>query len=153
MPTNSAARRGFSLIELLIVIGLIAILQFIAISPANQARMITNETAVLHELKTIHTAQAQHHAQFGRFAVSLRELGPPPGVKLLPKVLAAGEKDGYKFVLQGTADGYTLNAMPVTFNKSGRRSFYSDETMAVHHNWGAEAATEESPEAGEKEKR
>ena len=65
-------------------------------------------------------------------------------------VLASGEKDGYRFIPRGMADGYTLNANPVTSGKSGWRSFYSDETLAVHRNWGAEAATAESPEAGEK---
>jgi hypothetical protein len=60
--------------------------------------------------------------------------------------LANGEKQGYKFTVAAIAGGYTINATPVTYNSSGSRSFYSDQTMVVRENYGPEPATAQSKE-------
>ena len=94
-------RRGFSLIELMIVIAIILIIATIALPKLNRAKMYAHETAAIKTLQTIHTAQTQFQSQFGRFAVSLTELGPPqsgqPGPQaadLIDNNLASGEKSG-----------------------------------------------------------
>ena len=145
--------RGFSLIELLIVIAIILIILAIAVPKLGSARMNANEMAVIREMQTINTMQTQYMSQFQRFATTLAELGPPtsggPGPQaadLIPAALAIGEKDGYVFTLTGTPSGYTLNANPKVYNTSGRRTFYSDQNMIIHQNWSAEAANASSPE-------
>ena len=145
--------RGFSLIELLIVIAIILIILAIAVPRLSVAQMSAHEMAVAREIQTINTAQAQYMSQFGRYATSLAELGPPtsggPGPQaadLIPASLASGEKDGYLFTLNGTPQGYTINANPKVFNTSGRRTFYADQNMIVHQNWSAEPANVSSPE-------
>jgi type IV pilus assembly protein PilA len=145
--------RGFSLIELLIVIAIILIILAIAVPRLSVAQMSAHEMAVAREIQTINTAQAQYMSQFGRYAISLAELGPPtsggPGPQaadLIPASLASGEKDGYTFTLNGTPQGYTINANPKVFNTSGRRTFYADQNMIVHQNWSAEPANVSSPE-------
>jgi type IV pilus assembly protein PilA len=151
----SLRSRGFSLIELLIVIAIILIIVGIAVPKFNSARMNANETAVINEVKSIHAAQAQYLSQFGRFATTLAELGPPasggPGPQaadLLPSVLTGGDKDGYTFTMLATPQGYNVTAVPKTYNTTGRRTFFSDQTMSIHQNWSNEPANASSPELG-----
>src|ERR1700741_3960697 len=70
-------RRGFSLIELLIVIAIILIIAAMAMPRLSKARMQAMETGALRAVSAIHTAQAQYSSQFGRYATTLVELGPP----------------------------------------------------------------------------
>lgn len=144
---------GFSLIELLIVIAIILIILAIAVPKLGSARMNASEMSVIREMQTINTMQTQYMSQFGRFATTLAELGPPTSgaagpqaADLIPSSLSVGDKDGYTFTLTGTPSGYTLTAIPKVFNTSGRRTFYSDQNMIVHQNWSAEPATANSPE-------
>ena len=60
--------------------------------------------------------------------------------------LAVGEKSGYKFTLSATQEGYAINADPVAFNSSARRTFYSDQTLVIRENLGWEPATSNSQE-------
>ena len=152
---RTRSQSGFSLIELLIVIAIILIIVGIAVPKFNSARMNANETAVINEIKSIHAAQAQYLSQFQRFATTLAELGPPasggPGPQaadLLPSVLVGGEKDGYTFTMTATPQGYNVTAVPKTYNTTGRRTFFSDQTMSIHQNWSNEPANASSPELG-----
>ena len=145
--------RGFSLIELLIVISIILIIAMIAAPKLGRTRMYSQEMAAIQHIKTLHTAQAQYYSQYGRYAASLAELGPPtagnPGphaADLIPGDLASGEKGGYRFTLQATPTGYVIQAEPVQFNTSGSRTFYSDQTLVIRNNFGPEPATASSPE-------
>ena len=146
-------RRGFSLIELLIVVAIILIIITIALPKLSRARMYSQETAALAAIRTLHTAQVQYNSQFGRYATSLAELGPPTSgnanasaADLIGNDLSGGEKSGYKFTLTGSQCGYTINANPIAFNSSGSRTFYSDQSMVVRENYGPEPATPTSKE-------
>jgi type IV pilus assembly protein PilA len=146
-------RRGFSLIELLIVIAIILIIVTIALPRMSRARMFSQETAALGAIRTLHTAQVQYYSQYGRYATSLTELGPPTsgaaspaGAHLIEGALATGTKSGHKFIMTGNASGYVINVAPETFGNSGSRTFYSDQTMVIRQNYGQEPATINSPE-------
>ena len=140
-------KTGFSLIELMIAIAVIALLAALAIPHFSDNLKLAHETAAIEQIKTLHTMQAQYYAQFQRYANSLAELGPPPaGAGLIPKKLADGGKSGYRFELRATAGGYALVALPEEFGKTGRRSFYSDETQVIRQTWGPEPADANSPE-------
>jgi len=150
---SARSRRGFSLIELLIVIAIILIIAAIAIPKINNQRMLAQEMAAIQQIKSIHTAETQYYSQFGRYATSLTELGPPasgaPGPAasdLLPKNLSEGTNTGYTFSVQAAPTGYVVTAVPVQFGSSGRRTFFSDQTLVIHNNWGQEPATANSPE-------
>jgi len=145
--------RGFSLIELLIVIAIILVIIGIALPKFNVAQMNSRELAAQQEIRTLTTAQVQYQSQFGNFATTLAQLGPPTsgapgpaGADLVPASLAGGEKDQYLFVLTGTPQGYTITATPKVYNSSGRRSFFTDQTMAIRQSLTADPATANSPE-------
>jgi type IV pilus assembly protein PilA len=146
-------RRGFSLIELLIVIAIILIIITIAMPKLTHARMFAQETAAIQAVKTIHTGQVQYYSQYGKYAASLTELGPPASgspsaasADIIGNDLANGEKQGYKFTLAATPGGYTVTAVPTAFGTSGSRTFFSDQSMVIHENDGPEPATAQSKE-------
>jgi prepilin-type N-terminal cleavage/methylation domain-containing protein len=150
---NRTGRRGFSLIELLIVIAIILIIITMAVPKYNKTQMFMRETAAIKAIQTIHQMQVQYQSQYGRFAASLAELGPPASgadspaaAGLIGNDLSNGEKGGYKFTLTGNPGGYVINANPLTYNSSGSRTFYSDQTMAIRENYGPEPATPQSKE-------
>jgi type IV pilus assembly protein PilA len=146
-------RKGFSLIELLIVIAIILIIAAIAVPKLDKARQNAQEMAAIRQIMAIHTAQTQYYSQFSKYAATLAELGPPPnkqpgpnGADLLPGDLALGKKTGYLFKVDGVQGGYAIHADPETYNSTGRRSFFSDQTLVVRENWGNQPATAESGE-------
>src|SRR6185295_19020358 len=119
MSNRRRRSRGFSLIELLIVIAIILIIITIAVPKYNRTQMYMRETAAVAAIQTIHKMQVQDQSQYGRYATSLTELGPPAsgaptpaGADLIVNDLALGEKQAYKFVLTATGGGYAINANP-----------------------------------------
>jgi type IV pilus assembly protein PilA len=144
-------RRGFTLIELIIVCAIIAILSAVGYGYMSQQMMLAHETAAIEEIRTIHTAEAQYFAQFGKYAPGLKALGPsgnrtsgPEAAGLIPPNLAGGKKSGYLVDLAETTDGYAVTAVPQKPGSSGRRSFYSDQTLVIRVGWTAEAANANS---------
>jgi prepilin-type N-terminal cleavage/methylation domain-containing protein len=154
MPKNRR-RRGFSLIELLIVIAIILILAMIAVPKVSQQLMSARETAAIQEIKTIHQAETQYYSTFGKYAESLAALGPPASgtagpaaADLIPKGLSEGKNGGYIYTVAGSPTGYSVNANPEAFGNSGRRTFFSDQTLVIRNNWSQEPANVNSPELG-----
>jgi type IV pilus assembly protein PilA len=147
--------RGFTLIELLIVISIILVILAIAVPKMNTQMQGAREMAVIREIGSIHQAETQYYSQFGKYAGNLTQLGPPvsgaDGVEaanIIPKVLADGKKNGFIYTLTATPTGYAVTAVPESFGNSGRRTFYSDQTLVIRNNWGQEPATPTSPEIG-----
>ena len=150
---NPRFRRGFSLIELLIVISIILIIAAIAVPKMNRQLMLAREQAAIRQIGTIHQAETQYYSQFGKYAETLAMLGPPASgaagpaaADLIPKDFSEGKKTGYLFTVTGSPTGYSISAVPEAFGNSGSRTFFSDQTLVVHQNFTAEPATAASPE-------
>jgi type IV pilus assembly protein PilA len=148
-------RRGFSLIELLIVIAIILIIAAIAVPKMNKQIMSAHEMAAISMIRSVHQGETQYYSQFGRYAQNLAELGPPASgaagpaaADIIPKNLADGKASGFIFTVIGTPTGYSVTAVPEACGSSGSRTFFSDQTLVVHNNFSCEPATAASPELG-----
>lgn len=153
------SRRGFSLTELLIVIAIILIIVAAALPRLTRARMFAEETAAIRAVSVIHTAQTQYYSQYGRYAATLAELGPPTsgaagpnGADLLDRELSEGRKGGYLFTVAASQQGYTVNAQPKQFGTNGSRTFYSDQTQLIRNRFSNEPATAQDSEIGASDK-
>jgi type IV pilus assembly protein PilA len=113
----------------------------------NRAGLYAGETSAIKAIQSLNTAQVQYNSQFGRYARSLSELAAP-AYNLIPADLASGESRGYKFSMTEKPGGYTIQAMPTAFGHTGVRTFYSDQSLRIRENYGAEPATAESRELG-----
>ena len=107
--------KGFSLVELLVVVIIIAIIAAIAIPNLLSSRRAANEASAISSLRSIHSAEATYQATLGgntRYG-TLAELGGAPS-GLIDSTLAAGAKSGYAFALtlDGTALQYCATATP-----------------------------------------
>jgi type IV pilus assembly protein PilA len=149
------AHAGFTLIELLIVMAIILVIAAIAVPQMGKQIMAAHETATISEIATIQQAEVQYLSQFGQYATSLTQLGPPASgadgpaaAGIIPKNLADGHASGYVFTLTGTPTGYAINANPEQFGNSGSRTFYADQSMVTRNNYTQEPATVNSPAIG-----
>ena len=139
-------QKGFSLIELLIVVAIILIIAAIAIPNLLRARMAANESSAVAAVRTLNTAEVTYNSTYPTvgYAATLAALGPSAATPcaasstdacLIDAVLASGTKSG--FVYNGTAAGgpptvsYFWAATPVTTNQTGTRSFCSYEDAVV----------------------
>jgi prepilin-type N-terminal cleavage/methylation domain-containing protein len=146
-------QKGFSLIELLIVVATILVIASIAIPNFIRAKITANESSAGASLRTIVTSSAQYSSTYGTgYPAALANLGPPAGgcagnvavaatACLIDPVLATGTKSGYAFVLvpntgAGTAlspfTGFEVSANPLALGRTGQRSFCVDQTGVIH---------------------
>jgi type IV pilus assembly protein PilA len=141
---NMRKQKGFSLIELLIVVAIILIIAAIAIPNLLRARMAANESSAVASVRTINTGMVTYNSTYPTvgFAATLTALGgvapcTPSSTTacLIDSVLAAGTKSGYNFAATGAggppAATYYATAVPITLNQTGIRSFCAFEDAVV----------------------
>lgn len=123
---QNTSRRGFTFMELMIVVAIIMAIAAVAIPNLQAARIRSNETSAVRMVQTLNTAQIQHQSETGRFASTLPELR-----KWITPRLASGVHTGYLFSVEGTPDGYRVTAKPERAGATGQRSFHSDQTLLI----------------------
>ena len=132
--------KGFSLIELLIVVAIILIIAAIAIPNFLHARMAANESTAVSSIHAINTSEIAYSSAnpIIGYSVALADLGPAAS-GYLDAILASGTRSGYAFTyVQDTSSqpsvAYTLNGDPVTRGTTGQRSFWSSQVNVTHYN-------------------
>jgi type IV pilus assembly protein PilA len=145
---NRNKTKGFSLIELLIVVAIILIIASIAIPNLLRSKMSANEAAAVSVIRNVHNSQAVYVVQYTSsvgYASTLIALGPGTPCSKAAACLTdqlvgcAAEpclKSGYLFYMNSTSAGepygdYTASATPVTWAGSGQNNFCSTEDGVI----------------------
>ncbi|HUC54635.1 MAG TPA: prepilin-type N-terminal cleavage/methylation domain-containing protein [Candidatus Cybelea sp.] len=153
MRTN----KGFSLIELLLVVAVILIIAAIAVPNFLRARMRANETSAVASLRVINTAAITYSITYPDlgFPAQLTTLG---GVNpcsssstqacLIDDILAQGSKAGYNFVWTGDtlipSSGFTVTGTPQAVGASGQNMYCSDQSGVIHYDPSGSGCTSTS---------
>jgi len=152
-------QKGFSLIELLIVVAIILIIAAIAIPNLLRSRMAANEASAVGSLRTVNSAEVVYSTTYPAIGfAALASLGGSAATCatatgatstascLIDNVLAAtAVKSGYAFAaVPGSgapAVTYTATALPSVVGQSGQRAFCSDQSGVVRYNAGGTACS------------
>ena len=142
--------RGFSLIELLIVVAIILTIAVLAVPSFLRSRMNAHETSAVASIRVIITANTTYSTVYANgYAPDLPTLGGNPpadchNANLIDSLLASGQKSGFNFNYvpadpvaappAGCTPGgnsFTLQATPIAVGSTGQRSFCADESNVI----------------------
>lgn len=161
--------KGFSLIELLIVVAIILIIAAIAIPNLLRSRIAANQASAVGSLRTLNTANITYASTYNTgYSSALSYLGPAAGGGL-PTVLGAGlvdsilggtgsqvsSKSGYNFTYSpgptdnsGRINKYNFTANPGSPGTTGTNYYFTDESGVIRQNSTAIAGSSDSPIGG-----
>jgi len=140
---NATRRNGFTLIELMIVVAIIAIILAVAIPNLLRSRAHANEASAVYNLRAIVSAQSAFHAAQNAYTPDFADL-----TSATPPFLSgewSSTRNGYDYVLGGTADNFTVNANAQAYGVTGMRGFFSDSSGVIRHERLADADVTSNP--------
>jgi prepilin-type N-terminal cleavage/methylation domain-containing protein len=156
--------RGFSLIELLIVVAIILIIAAIAIPNLLRSRIAANQASAVGSLRTFNTAEITYASTYNTgYSSDMTYLAIPTtgnpttstAAGLVDSVLASGSKSGYTFsytpstnTTTNRTDVYSFNGDPITAGTTGTNHYFTDQSGVIRQNSVNTAGSSDSPIAG-----
>ena len=129
--------KGFTLIELMIVVEILAILAAIAVPNYMRTRIQTNEAAAVASLRVILDAENSYNTQYYVYATDITLL-----TNENPPFLTGGNwtepRNGYRYRVEGEPTNFVAYATPVEYNVTGWHGFRIDASAAIRYEMGAE---------------
>jgi prepilin-type N-terminal cleavage/methylation domain-containing protein len=154
-------RRGFTLIELILVVAIIMVIATLAIPKFLRARIQANEAGAVAALRSISTSVLAFESTYQTgFPPNLSNLGPPPAATLpsaaaadlIDALLAGGSRSGYNLSYvaadtdgDGKNDRYTVNANPASPGSSGSKYFFLNQTSVIRFSISGPAGPNDLP--------
>jgi type IV pilus assembly protein PilA len=149
-------QKGFSLIELLIVVAVILVIATIAIPNFLRSKVAANQASAVGSLRSLNTACVAYSISYGQFPAALSNLGPiassgnasSTSADLIDSVLASGSKSGYTFVYTAGSSNqsYTITATPITAATTGQNMYFTDQSGVIRVDTsGASASSASTP--------
>jgi type IV pilus assembly protein PilA len=134
-------QKGFSLIELLIVVAIILIIAAIAIPSLLRSKIAANQASAVASLRTLNTCAAMYNTSYQMYPTSIPSMGTngaatSTSADLIDSSLSSGTKGGYNFSWTGggTSGSYSITANPVTAGATGTVYYYTDQTFVIRAN-------------------
>ena len=133
-------QKGFSLVELLVVVIIIAIIAAIAIPNLLASRRASNEASAISSLRTIHSAEVTYYSAYGSNTnYATIDVLDDTDVELIDGVLALGAKSGYLFASTIAVNEYCATAIPAVTTgptRTGDRRFAVSTPGVVYQSTG-----------------
>jgi len=141
--TVKKMQKGFTLIELMIVVAIIAIIAAIAIPNLLRSRMQSNESSAIGNLRTILGAQVGYHSANYQYAEDFDDLttADPPYLE----GNWGNTRNGYDFTMGGTAQNFTANGDPAELGVTGNKGFFTDASGVIRYEEGGAAGADSNP--------
>lgn len=145
--------RGFTLVEIMIVVAIIALLAAVAIPNLLRARLNANESAAIGDLHALVSALESYRAANGVFPAELGDLSDSTPSYINSTLTGGSGKDGaadyhgYKFAYVDTnsQNDYTLDADPVKADVTGERGFFVDASGVIRGDVDGDADASSTP--------
>ena len=135
--------KGFTLIELMIVVAIIAIIAAIAIPSLLQSKMAANEASAISSLRTYSSAQELYKTRTGDYGDyddlndgAAKKYIDPALAKADPNHASHQDKSGYNVdcSVNGTNTDWCVIATPGVWAKDGERNFKISSDGVIYYN-------------------
>src|ERR1700693_969614 len=143
-------QKGFSLIELLIVVAIILIIAAIAIPNLLRSKIAANQASAVASLRTLNTSSVLYYTNYNAYPTALSQLGPIASggtvssttADMIDNTLASASTKA-SWANGGVTGGYTINADPVS-TSTGQIHYFTDQSLVIRSNSSAAATVSDN---------